>query len=254
MINTLDALWICTSPSLSYLDQPLLKELAQSITIANWEYQQSPDEPCSLQVAVTFLHDYLKTRNRPIHLLGHGMGGVVGLTYASQFPERVRSLTLLSVAHQPAITWHAHYYVQRQLFPCSRKRLLVHTACNLFGNQLPRPEDRLLTALNRDLETALCLHSLLGITQLPQGGVSMPLLVCGSTTDSIVAPPAIQGWSQWLKPEDALWQCPNGRHFFHYFYPQVVAERILEFWRSLLLKQKTLASMDTPISCSGKAV
>lgn len=249
MINTLDALWICTSPSLSYLDQPLLKELAQSITIANWEYQQSQDEPCLLQVAVTLLHDYLKTRSSPIHLLGHGMGGVVALTYASQFPERVRSLTLLSVANQPAITWHAHYYVQRQLFPCSRKRLLVHTAYSLFGYQMPRPEDRLLNALNRDLETSLCLHSLLGIAQLPQGGVSMPLLVCGSTTDAIVAPPAIQAWSHWLKPEDALWQCPDGRHFFHYFYPQLVAERILEFWRSLLFSQKAQSPIESQISC-----
>lgn len=253
MINALDALWIDTSPSLNYLDQPLLKYLAQSVMIANWEYQQTQDEPCSLQVAITLLHDYLKQRDRPIHLIGHGMGGVVGLIYARRFPERVRSLTLLSVASQPAITWHAHYYVQRQLFACSRRQLLTHTLFSLFGNQVPQPEDRLLAALNCDLNKSLCLHSLLKIAQLPQGGVSMPLLVCGSTTDSIVAPPALEAWRDWLKPEDAVWKCPDGRHFFHYFYPLLVGDRVLEFWRLALLNQSMQHQIASQIECSAVA-
>jgi pimeloyl-ACP methyl ester carboxylesterase len=237
MIDALDALWINTNPSLDYLNQPLLRYLARSAVIANWEYEQTQDEPCSLQIAVALLHDYLKQRDRPIHLIGHGMSGVVGLIYARQFPARVRSLTLLSVASQPAMTWHAHYYVQRQLFVCSRKRLLSHIASSLFGNQIPQAPDRLLAALSCDLDRSLGLHSLWNIAELPQGGTTVPLLVCGSATDSIVAPPAIQSWRNWLKPEDALWECPAGRHFFHYFYPQLVSDRILEFWRFALINQ-----------------
>ena len=253
MINALDALWINTSPSLNYLAQPLLKYLAQAVVIANWEYQQTQDEPCSLQVAVTLLHDYLNQHDRPLHLIGHGMGGIVGLMYARQFPERVRSLTLLSVASQPAITWHAHYYVQRQLFACSRRRLLTHTISNLFGNTVPQPEDRLLAALHCDLDKSLCLHSLLKIAQVPQGGVTMPLLVCGSETDAIICPPDIEAWHNWLKPEDALWQCPDGRHFFHYFYPQSVGDRILEFWRLVLISRSNQHEVEAQSDCSAIA-
>jgi pimeloyl-ACP methyl ester carboxylesterase len=250
MIDALDALWLNTSPSLHYLNQPLLKYLAQSVVIANWEYQQTQDEACSLQIAVTLLHDYLKHRDRPIHLIGHGMSGVASLIYARQFPARVRSLTLLSVASQPAITWHAHYYVQRQLFACSRRRLLTHTIFNLFGNTVPQPEDRLLKALNCDLDRSLGLHSLFKIAQLPHGGVSMPLLICGGETDSIVCPPDIETWHHWLKPEDALWQCPDGRHFFHYFHPQLVGDRILEFWRSALINRSIQHQISDQSDCS----
>jgi hypothetical protein len=40
----------------------------------------------------------------------------------------------------------------------------------------------------------------------------------------------LHDWLNWLKPEDKLWECPEGYHFFHYFYPQQVGEQILSFW------------------------
>lgn len=59
----------------------------------------------------------------------------------------------------------------------------------------------------------------------------MPMLVCGSKTDSVVNPPALDDWRNWFKPEDRLWEFPQGYHFFHYFHPQEVGAQIMNFSR-----------------------
>lgn len=144
-----DILWLNTSPSLQCFDRPLLRYLCRQGLVGKWEYRQSQDEPCSLDIALVLLHDYLKSQNQPVHLIGHSTAGLLGLLYARQHPERVRSLTLLAVGANPAVDWQAHYYIQRQLVECDR-----------------------------------------------------------------------------------LWQCQQGSHFFHLFYPQTVGQVILEFWEA----------------------
>ncbi len=246
MSLSFDVLWLNASPSLKYFDRPLLQVLSRHFTIAQWEYHQSKDEASSLDKAVLLLHDYLSQRTQPIHLVGHGMSGVLGLTYARRFPERVRSLSLLAVAAQPAITWQAHYYVQRQLIACSHQQLLACTIRSLFGAPMPYPIKDLIVALKRDLEEAPSPHSLFKLANLPRGGVTVPLLVCGSKTDPVVHPPVLQEWLPYFKGGDRLWQCPDGRHFFHYFHPQMVGEQLLRFWGSL---DTSLVSTDDPSVC-----
>ena len=239
MSLSFDVLWLNTSPSLKYFDQPLLQALAHNHTVAQWTYHQSPDEASSPDDAVLLLHDYLQQQSRPIHLAGHGMSGVVALLYARRFPERVRSLTLLAVGAQPAVTWQTHYYVQRQLITCSRQQLLACTTRSLFGQALSHPVKALVASLNRDLDESPSPHSLFKLATLPKGGVTMPLLVCGSKTDPVVHPPVLQEWLSYFKSDDTLWQCPDGRHFFHYFQPQLVAEQMMRFWRCLAAQQAT---------------
>ncbi|NET36808.1 MAG: alpha/beta fold hydrolase, partial [Cyanothece sp. SIO1E1] len=178
--NLPDALWLTVSPSLKHFDQPLLRHLSRHITIAEWAYNQTLDEESSLSVAVSMLHDYLKSRPQPIHLLGHGTGGLVGLLYARQYPGRVRSLTLLAVGAQPAVDWKAHYYVRRQLFPCTRQIVLAQMVDALFGRQLEHRTKRLVQLLAQDLDYALSPHSLFKQTTILPGGAPIPLMVCGS--------------------------------------------------------------------------
>lgn len=227
-----EAVWVSVSPSLAVFDQPLLRSLARRLRVAKWSYEQSLDESCSVEIPLTLLHDYLKGRSQPVHLLGHGLGGAVALLYARRHPERVRSLTLLAVAEQPAVTWHAHYYVQRHLLPCSAERLLARLALSLFrcptGSAL-----RLVQVLRQDLATAPLLHSACHIESLPQGGVSMPLLVCGAEDDAVVHPETLGAWDRWMKPGDRQWICPEGSHFFHYGQADAVAREVAIFWRSL---------------------
>lgn len=228
-----EALWLSVSPCLKRFDQRLLVQLAQKSEIRCWDYAQTADEPCCLAIAVTLLHDYLKQRDRPVHLLGHGMGGVVGLRYAQQYPQRVKSLTLISVGANPAVSWHAHYYALRQLLPCRREIILGQMARLLFGVQSTAAMTALVQLLQQDLDHQLTLHSLVTRTVLNQGGIEPPLLVCQGSQDVIINSNPQGHWRDWLKPSDRLWHCPDGKHFFHYDYPSRLAQVIQTYWQSL---------------------
>ncbi|MER3587432.1 MAG: hypothetical protein C4322_02855, partial [Mastigocladus sp. ERB_26_1] len=173
---------------------------------------------------------------------------VIALLFARRYPQKVRSLALLAVASQSANTWQAHYYQQRLLFPLSREQVLVNSVRTLFGNQSPANTKKLMTALIRDLDESPTPHSLFRLVHLPKGGVSMPMLVCGSKNDPIVTPPELQDWQNWLKPEDILWECPKGYHFFHYFYPQQVGEQMLSFWQRFTQNSETTQNSELSLS------
>lgn len=228
--KSFDALFLSVSPHLKLFDQPLLKSLAKFYSIAHWEYVQTEDEPSSLDPALTLLYDYVKTFDHPIHLMGHGLSGLLALLFSHHYPQRVRSLTLLAVGGQPGITWHAHYYAQRHLFPCSREQLLAKTAQSLLASSEQWRVRSLALALRQELDTSPIPHSLLGIAAFPPNSTPVPMLVCGSADDSIVDPTALKSWQNFLKPIDQIWFCPDGRHFFHYFYPKLVALKVLDFW------------------------
>lgn len=226
-----DVLWLNTNPALIRFHRLLIRYLAKQVVIGEWEYQQSADEPCSLEIALVFLQDYLKGIDHPIHLVGHGTGGLLGLLYARQYPYRVKSLTLLGVGCYPAIDWQAHYYILRQRLPCSRNRVLAQMVQMLFGYQSPGITKVLIKILEQDLLSSPSPHSLYQRIRIEPGGVEMPLLVCGSEDDIIVDPNTIRGWQPWLKPSDHIWLLPQGHHFFHYFHPQLVGRQLMKFWQ-----------------------
>ncbi|NEP57208.1 MAG: alpha/beta hydrolase [Symploca sp. SIO2G7] len=237
MSNLPEVLWLSTSPSFSRFEQPLIRYLSQQISIAQWEYLQSQDEPASLDAALVLLHDCLKSHNRPIHLIGHSTSGLLGLHYTRKYPGRVKSLTLLGVGTYPNVDWQAHYYSLLQLLNCSRQIVLAQMVSNLFGYQDNYNTKKLIQVLERDLTTSVSPHSLFQRVSSIPGGVEVPLMVCGSKNDVIIDPHALRGWFKWLKEGDVFWECPQGPHFFHYFYPQQVGRKIIKFWQALALNE-----------------
>ncbi|MEM1393501.1 MAG: alpha/beta hydrolase [Cyanobacteria bacterium P01_H01_bin.150] len=231
MSNYGEAIWVSGSPSLRGLSTPLINKLAEYTNISGWEYIQSIDEPACMDTAVELLHSYLKTKDAPINLIGHGIGGTISLMLARKYPEFVKSLTLLSVAAQPAKTWHVNYYQQRDIYTLSKTEALLNTLHNVFRNKYPCCLRNLIDNFYRDLENLPLMHSLLKLENLPLEGVSMPLMVCGGQIDMILGYPDFHAWKKYLKPEDTLWKCPQGGHFFHYFYPEIVTHQILHFWK-----------------------
>jgi pimeloyl-ACP methyl ester carboxylesterase len=226
-----EALWLNVSASFQRFDQAFLKTLAHHIDISHWAYRQTPDEPSSLAIALDLLHDFMATQSGPLHLIGHGTGGLVGLLYARQCPERVRSLTLLSVGVNPMVDWQSRYYAQLEALPCSRQRVLAQMAYTLFGHQARPLVSGWVRLLEQDLAHSPSPHSFWKRHNSFPGQVPVPLMVCGSEDDAVVDPVQIQGWQPWLKPGDRLWQCPGGRHFFHAAHPDVVAQEVLKFWQ-----------------------
>ncbi|MEM6592089.1 MAG: alpha/beta hydrolase, partial [Cyanobacteria bacterium P01_C01_bin.73] len=212
-------------------DQRLLHLLNRHAEIRCWEYSQTADEPCCFEKAIILLHDYLKQRPQPVHLIGHSLGGTLGLLYANRYPHRVKSLTLLSVGANPSVTWHAHYYALRALLPCSREMVLAQMVRLLFGAKSPEITARLAKCLARVLDSEIAPHSLVQRNVFDRGGVDAPLLVCHGAQDGILDAHTQAKWQQWLKPGDRRWQCPEGRHFFHHDRPQPLSQIVLDFWQ-----------------------
>ena len=240
MHNKSEVLWLSVSPYLKCFDQRLLSQLIKRSTVRRWKYCQTIDEPCSIDSVVESLHAYLQSRplverqSLPkVHLVGHGVSGVVGLLYARKYPQHVASLTLLSVAAMPAVNWQAHYYALRNLLPCSREVILGQMTRLLFGEQPPRFVTALAQLLSHDLDSNLTLHSLAHDAHVSAGGVEVPLLVCNGAMDNIVASGQQKGWQRWMKAGDRLWHCPDGLYFFHFKHYKAVAKTILDYWSQL---------------------
>lgn len=235
------AVWLTPNPVFHGFHTPLLSYLSQASPIAHWEYLQNKDEGASLQNALALVQDYLETLSQPIHLVGHGIGGWLGLLYTRQFPEQVKSLTLLGVGIDPALDWQAYYYSLFKHLHCPQQMILEQIVYSLFGEQNRTMVRYLLEVLRRDLLSSPSPHSLYQQVNGEEGGVDVPLFVCGSENDSVVPPTAIQSWQKyllhqrdraWQTPSrDRVWLMPYGHHFFHYFYPSLVAPQILEFWK-----------------------
>ena len=246
MNKQINSIWINSNPSFQKFETPLIRYLSRHTTIARWEYYQDQDEPCSLDIALVLLHDYLKSLSQPIHLIGHSTGGLLGLLYARKYPHKVKSLTLLGVGFYPAVDWQCHYYALRQLLPCSREIVLAQMVQKIFGDRGKYNARGLVDILQRDLDTSPSPHSLHRIHKVTPEGVPVPLMVCGSQNDVIVDINSLRGWQDYLKSEDILWECPQGYHFFHYFYPKEVGRQVLKFWN---LPAFNPASPSSPTVC-----
>ncbi|MDX2256176.1 MAG: alpha/beta hydrolase [Pseudanabaenaceae cyanobacterium bins.39] len=239
---------LCTSQPLRRFDLPLLRSLSRQYEIAQWEFCQDLDEPISLEAAVATLDDYVRSCNQPVHLVGHGIAGLVGWLYAKQYPEQVRSLTMLSVSHHLATSWHSHYYAQRQLLGCSRETILLRTAFELFGYRDREMLQWLANLLKEDLDHSLIPHSLYNSINIPLTQIAVPMLVCGAA-DDYVSGSRQHDHSQWrkfLKDGDRLWFSSEGRHFFHYHQWQAVSNQIRCFWHSLSRQPQTETAFMLP--------
>jgi pimeloyl-ACP methyl ester carboxylesterase len=243
MVGSPQVLWLNVSSSLQRFDQPLLRYLSKYISVAQWEYYQTQDEACSLETALTLLHNYLQCCNRPVHLVGHGTAGLLGLLYTRKYPQQVKSLSLLSVGFHPAVDWQAHYYVHRQLLSCRREAILGQMVQYLFGHQTQFPVHKLIRILEQDLDQSLSPHTLFKRVSVPSGNVSVPLLVCGGEVDIVVDPNQLQSWRPCLKPDDRLWSCPEGSYFFHFSQPEAVGQQLLNFWLALPAAANSLSLM-----------
>ncbi|WP_341768598.1 hypothetical protein, partial [Escherichia coli] len=135
---------------------------------------------------------------------------------------------LLAVGVDAAVDWQAHYYTHLP-FLC-RQKTLSAMVDNLFGYQDQRTVKHLTSILEQDLNCSLSPHSLFQRVSMTPCEVPVPLMVCGSLDDIVVEPDALRGWQTWLNPSDRLWLCPEGRHFFHFFHFQLVAEQLLNYW------------------------
>lgn len=114
----------------------------------------------------------------------------------------------------------------RKLLPCSQEMLLARMVKMMFGHQNSKNVIDLIKILKQDLFTSPTTHSLYQLDRVDCGGVSMPLMICGSENDGIVDRFALDRWTSYLKDDDVLWINAQGHHFFHYFFPEQTGRQI----------------------------
>jgi pimeloyl-ACP methyl ester carboxylesterase len=233
MANTPHSLYLGLNPQLTRFDWPLFNQLNQQVEVQYWNYRQKADEPCCVETVLGLLHAHMKRLSQPVHLIGHSLSGAIALVYSRLYPNRVKSLTLLSVGANPATSWHAHYYSTRQFLACNRTMVLVQMARMLFGPQCHGKTMGLAKLLAQVLDTEFAPHSLVHHSGFSPGGVEVPLLVCNGSHDAVIDPKAHADWQPWLKPGDRLWSCPEGRHFFHHEHSGRSSQVILDFWQQV---------------------
>lgn len=223
-------LWVSVSPSLKFFDLPLLQSLTKHRSIARWEYTQSLDEASSLKGAVEMLVGYLEAGDRPVHLAGHGLSGVVAMLASLRCPEKVLSLALLSTSVLPGLTWQAHYYLQRMMTPCGQARVLANCARSLWGMTSPYSIKSLVSLLEKDLLLSPSPHSLYQVAKLDPVIVAVPKWVGGGGQDFVISPLVFQLWRDQMSSGDRFCLLPEGSHFFHTESPDWVATELRQFW------------------------
>ena len=87
--------------------------------------------------------------------------------------------------------------------------------------------------MKRDLAESPSNHSLYQLNIAAEGGVEMPLLICGSQDDPVITESSLYGWRHYLKLSDSIWRSAKGGHFFHHFHSELVSDRIQHFWQDL---------------------
>ena len=233
MSKPVENVWISANQSFKRFENSLLRHLSYQNSIARWEYAQHQDEPSSLEIALSLLQEYLDSLQQPVNLIGHSTGGLLGLLYTQRYPTKVKSLTLLGVGCNPAVDWQSHYYALRKFLPCSQDIILAQMVQKMFGKQNQYNTKGLSKILQHDLNTSPSPHSLFRQISIPNKTVNAPLMVCGGANDAVCDRNSLAGWQEYLKPEDIIWKCPQGNHFFHYFYPEKVSRQVLKFWQTL---------------------
>lgn len=232
MFKSPDVLWLNTNTYLKRFNLPIIKYLSRQVSIGQWEYEQNQDEGCSLEGAIALLDEYLTMTQKPVHLIGHSTGGLLGLLYARQHPEKVKSLTLLGVGFNPGNDWVEYYYNLRKNFPCGREIILTRLSHHLFYYQNHYYQKAFVNILDKALLYSLSPHSLYKTMDISTGGITKPLMVCGSSEDAIIPCQEIEKWQPYLKKEDYLCLINQNSHFFHYLSPQCVGQQILKFLKA----------------------
>ncbi len=203
-----------------YGDRPLQRVLGRQRPVRRWVGTLA-DEPTAWVAAAGAVAAHT-------HVVGHGVGGLLALALARDWP--VRSVAVLGLGAYSGLDWRA-YARQRLALPCGRWRTLAGLARLFFGMEEWLPCRALAQLLAQDLETA---SGTAGFDRdwgfwLP----AVPVGVGGAADDPVVLPGDYRGWAARLRPGDRLWTWPQGGHFFHHHHPQVVAEELEKFWQEV---------------------
>ena len=229
-MNRPEVLWVDLQPTLYCLNKRVSQRLSRDIGVKRWSFQLDPDEFCMESTVHSMLKTTLESMAEPIHLIGHGLSGIISCEFAHNHPELVESVTLLSVDTLSINQWSSHYLGMRRQLACSREQILKHLSTLLFevkSSQVKAAFPRLLQAC---LDNELIQGSIVNLDH--PGSLSspqVPTLVINGHDDFVVDRMAQQRWEEQLKPGDCYHSLQGGRHFFQFSHAELTATLIRSF-------------------------
>ena len=192
------------------------------------------------QVTPRALFDSVRTAideivDEPMVLVGNSLGGVLGIRYAVEHPDRVRALVLASPAGAriDEEEWRSLIRAFRIESAAEARRLLgrlYHRTPWYMPAVAPGFRDVMKRRPVRDILDTATLDDLLSPEMLR--GLSMPLLLLWGESERIFPPSALAYFRQHLPPH-ALVEEPAGfGHCPHFDDPGRLATRVVDFARN----------------------
>lgn len=179
-----------------------------------------------------------------VHLVGHDWGSQVAWVLAASMPDRVHTLTAVSVPHPAAFGWavrndpeqaerSSYMALFRQAEGIAEQALLADDARRLrrlYGDLPPQAVDAYVARFSAPgaLTAALNWYRAMGLGQRsPVGAVQVPTTFVWSTGDVAVGRVAAERCAQHVSGDYRFLEIPGVSHWLPDQAPEVVAEAIL---------------------------
>ena len=223
-------LWVDLQPSLYCLNKRVAQYLSRKRQVKRWSFQHDLDESCNEETVYDLLCETLQNDDNKYHIIGHGLSGTLACKFAQKYPQKLKSLTLLSVDTHTSNHWSSHYLKIRSQLPCSRTQVLSHLSSLLFHQSNARAAAAFPCLLAKCLDSEYIQGSV--ISQYTRDELiipSIPVLIINGQHDFVVDENSRHRWVKKLKPGDCYQSINKGRHFFQFSHSQSTVQRINAF-------------------------
>ena len=208
-------LWIDLQPSLYCLFKRTAQRLSENFEVKRWAFEHDLDESCDVDIIHSLLRKTIKSTSNSVHLVGHGLSGIVAHLYAQRYPKNISSVSLLSVDINSTNQWTSHYQSIRSQLPCSRFQILSHLSRLLVDSNKDHIQTIMARLLAKCLDNDFVHGSILKNHTINNlGKINTPILIINGEKDFVVDKQCYERWQHHLKPGDCYQQIMNGRHFF----------------------------------------
>ena len=208
-------LWIDLQPSLYCLFKRTAQTLDQHFEVKRWSFEHDLDESCDVDIVHSLLRQTIEDSSTQVHLIGHGISGTIAYLYAQKYPERILSVSVLSVDTHSTNQWTSHYQSMRSQLPCSRYHILSHLSSLLVDSSSEQIGNIVMRLLARCLDNDFVYGSIIKSQKIENiNKANVPILVINGEKDFVVDKQSHDRWKNILKPGDCYQQISDGRHFF----------------------------------------